>query len=111
MYNLPVCRLTDLGAVPNSIGGPWPFDQGPGWPAQASPCPCMSDAANITINGTTSYFRDYAGSGITDHLDKQITKYHRYAGSTTDTCYLSGPNQVDCADFLTLCSGVYTGPP
>ena len=103
MYNLNVCRLTDLGAVPNSLNGPWPDGQDPGWPSQAQPCSCMSDAASITINGNTSYFRDFAGSTVTTQLNNLIAENKNYAGSTTDTCYLSKKGAPDCVDIPGIC--------
>ena len=103
MYNLNVCQLTDLGAVPNSVQGPWPKNQLPGWPSQKQPCTCMSDAASITIDGTTSYFRDFAGDTVTDQLNSQISKSSKFAGKTTGTCYVSYQGEPDCDDYPLLC--------
>ena len=97
MYNLPVCRLYDLGGVPNSENGPWPDGVNPGWPSQAQPCSCMSDAASITINGNTSYFRDYAGDPITKQLNGQISRWSAYAGSEKESCYVSPKGTPDCS--------------
>lgn len=112
MYNLPVCRLYDLGVVPNSVHGPWPTDdQNPGWPAQSLPCSCMSNDANFTnSNGMTTYFRDFAGDGITTQLNSSIEHAANYAGGTEFTCYVTGKNQYDCTDFLFECETVGAGP-
>ena len=101
MFNLAVCRLYDLGAVPNSIAGPWPRDTYPGWPAQLQPCSCMSNDANITIDGTTYYFRDFAGEGITTELDLLIKHYG------TD-CYVTAKGTPDCYNFPELCETTVT---
>lgn len=105
MYNLPVCRLQVLGAVPNSIAGPWPKKQYPSWPSQRQPCPCMSSDANITIGGTTSYFRDFAGDGITTQLNSLI----KADGAGSIDCYVAAKNTIDCVDFPELCT--YPNPP
>ena len=103
MYNLPVCQLYDLGAVPNSIAGPWPDGQKPTWPSQQQPCSCMSNDANITIGGVTSYFRDFAGDGVTKQLNSLIDKYPHINSNTGSTCYVAGKGQDDCTDFPELC--------
>lgn len=100
MYNLPVCRLYDLAVVPNSVFGPWPNGQYPGWPSQNYPCPCMTNDANITIDGTTSYFRDFAGDGITSQLNSSIEEAQ---GSQDSSCYVTAKGAIDCADFPDLC--------
>lgn len=95
MYNLPVCVLRDLGAVPHSIQGPWPESQIPGWPSQTQPCSCVSDEANIKINGTTYYFRDFATNATVTEFDKLIKDAY---GSDT-TCYVAPKGQPDCVDI------------
>ena len=94
MYNLPVCILRDLGAVPNSIQGPWPEKQYPGWPSQTQPCSCMSDEASIEINGTTYYFRDFATNDTTTEFNTLI----KQAGGDGTTCYVVPKGEVDCND-------------
>ena len=106
MYNLPVCRLYDLGVVPNSIAGPWPKWQFPGWPSQLQPCPCMSNDANVTIGGTTSYFRDFAGDAVT----KQLNTLIKQDGSQGTDCYVAAKGTIDCIDFPELCTFA-PGPP
>lgn len=105
MYNLPVCRLYDLAAVPNSIQGPWPKGQTPSWPSQTQPCTCMSDNANITINGITTYFRDFAGQGVTTQLNTLIKGSTRFGDTAIadSTCYVAGKGDDDCTDFPSLC--------
>ena len=94
MYNLPVCILSDLGAVPNSIQGPWPNEQFPGWPSQTQPCSCVSDEANIEINGTTYYFRDFATNATITEFNTLIKK----ADSGATTCYVIEKGYPDCQD-------------
>ncbi len=55
----------------------------------------MSDEANITIGGVTTYFRDVAASGITDSLNGLIKK----SGSKDDTCPVVPKGELDCDDF------------
>ena len=96
MYNLDVCRIYDLTAVPFAVYGPWtPTNVVPGWPAQRQPCPCMSDEANVTIGGVTTYFRDVAGSGVTDNLKSLI----KNSGNVDNTCPVVTKGGLDCTDF------------
>ena len=95
MYNLPVCILRDLGAVPNSIQGPWPDHEFPAWPSQTQPCPCMSDEASIEINGTTYYFRDFATNATVTEFNTLIEK----AGNGGTTCYMYQKGIPDCNDY------------
>lgn len=67
VYNIPVCQLQDLGSVPQCLLA-GTLHTGTGFPCQIQSCPCMTDAANITVNGQTQYFRDFAGKGITDAI-------------------------------------------
>lgn len=54
----------------------------------------MSDDANIEVNGTTYYFRDFAGKNTTDYLNKLI----KQAGSDGTTCYVVEKGVLDCVD-------------
>lgn len=94
MYNLPVCILHDLGAVPNSLNGPWTKPQFPGYPSQQQPCPCMSDDAQIVIKGTTYYFRDFATNATVTEFNTLIQK----DGNDGTTCYVSPKGIPDCND-------------
>ncbi|KAF6223201.1 hypothetical protein HO133_000043 [Letharia lupina] len=107
MYNLPVCRLYDLGVVPNSVAGPFPDGQLPGWPSQTQPCTCMSEDANVTINGKTTYFRDFAGDPTTTEFNKLIKE----DGNLNSTCYVTAKNTLDCFKFPQLCHQAGPGPP
>ncbi len=75
MYNLNVCVLHNLASVPNSN---FQSQYGLAFPAQIQPCQCMSDMANITIGGITSYFRDY--------IPKQAAQYLSAAGGSDNWC-------------------------
>ena len=77
MYNLDVCPLTNLASVPNSN---FQSQYGNSYPAQVQPCQCMSDMANITIGGVTSYFRD--------NIPEQAAKYLSAAGGSDNWCPL-----------------------
>ena len=94
MYNLDVCQIHDLGAVPNSIQGPWPNSQYPGWPSQTLPCSCFSKDANSTIGGQTLYFRDQADADITTVLSAAINTT-QVVGSE-DTCYVTNRGNNYC---------------
>ena len=63
----------------------------------------MSDTASITIDGKTSYFRDFAGDPTTQQLKKLIN------GNVNDTCYVVAQGDTDCEDFPSLC-WIPTGP-
>lgn len=104
MYNLNVCRLYDLAAVPNSIHGPWPEGQDPGWPSQAQPCPCLSNDTIITIGNTTSFFRDFAGVNLTADLNYAIeNSLENFGGS----CYVVAKGSPDCYDYPQECARPY----
>ena len=57
----------------------------------------MSNDANITIDGTTYYFRDYAGDGIVAQLNTEIS------GNKGNSCYVADKGAYDCNDFPSLC--------
>lgn len=59
----------------------------------------MSNDANITIDGTTYYFRDFAGEGITTELDSLI----KQDGSYGTDCYVTPKGTPDCYNFPELC--------
>lgn len=54
----------------------------------------MSDEANIEINGTTYYFRDFATNDTTTEFNTLI----KNADSGATTCYVAEKGQADCTD-------------
>lgn len=85
MYNLPVCVQNNLASVPNSL---FQSQYGLAWPAQIQPCQCMSDSANITIDGITSYFRD--------NIPQQAAEYLSDDGKSGNWCPFKGPMGKAC---------------
>ena len=73
MFNVPVCRITDLAALPIRGGKK-------GNSVQHIACTCLSNAANYTNaqTGNVTFFRDFASQAIHDELQNSVKgKRHR----------------------------------